>query len=174
MCTEHKLFWQIFANATFTSGKAGKQRYEILICCKNNQHSMDKNGKYRNEHEYYLKFNEWRLEHIKSTSFKFVERLRLILDKCRKFAIERITTFLMFGHPVQLRTSSRRPDCSLISSFLAGAQFGGQKSTGISTELQSSDPHTNSCKFVHPFKFTLTKFLQNARRSSIAVCPMDE
>ena len=80
----------------------------------------------------------------------------------------------MFGHPVQLRTSSRRPDCSLISSFLAGAQFGGQKSTGISTELQSSDPHTNSCKFVHPFKFTLTKFLQNARRSSIAVCPMDE
>ena len=163
-----------FKHAISASRNARNSRYEIHPIVINTKPILHNTGKCTNAHWCYLKFNMKRLEHVKSTSFKLVERLRLILDRCRKFAIEGITTFLILGHPVQLRTSSRRPDRSLISSLLIGEELGEQKSTAISTELLSSDPHTNSWKFVHPFKFTLTKLVQQARRSSIAFCPMDE
>lgn len=168
------LYIHDFNHAIFASRNARNSRYEIHPIVINTKLIPHNNtGKGTNAHWCYLKFNVKRLEHVKSTSFKLVERLRLILDKCEKFAIEGITTFLILGHPVQLRTSSRRPGCSLISSFLIG-ELGGQESTGISTEPLSPDSHTNSWKFVHPLKFTLTKLLQQARRPSIAFCSMGE
>lgn len=117
----------------------------------------------------YLKLRKHRLRQVTSTSFKFAESERFKFDKWQQFALNGMTTFLIFGHPTQLRFCNKRGDCSLDSGiFSLELALDRVFAAGKFLLCPQLHPQFKSCIFKQPFKLTWVRFVQQARSSSMA------
>lgn len=117
----------------------------------------------------YLKLRLHRLRQMISTSFKFADKERFKYNKWKQCAIGGMRTFLIFGHPTQVRFCSRRLGCSLDRwAFSCELVPDEMFSAGNSVICPLLQPQFKSCIFTQPFRLTCVRCVQQARSSSMA------